>query len=294
LLDAGHRVKLVLTQPDRPAGRRRKLTPTPVRQFAADRGLATRTPESLRSSALIADLADLAPEVMVVVDYGLLIPQSLLGLPRLGCINGHASLLPRWRGAAPIERAVLAGDPVTGITVMQMDKGLDTGEILLVHKTPIDPAESAGQLKTRLADICASALVEALEKLAAGVLRPTSQPEGGACYAEKLTAADARLDWHRPAAELDRVVRAFTPRPGAWTVFRGQRLKILEATPLEQPGEGSPGLVLRGGREGLDTATGSGVLRITRLQMPGGRPMDAAAFLNGHHAVGERLGGAES
>lgn len=280
----------MLTQPDRPAGRRRKLTPTPVREFAMDRGLDVRTPGSLRNPDLIQDLADLDPEVMVVVDYGLLIPPGLLGLPRLGCINGHASLLPRWRGAAPIERAVLAGDTMTGITVMQMDEGLDTGDILLVHQTPIDPVESAGQLKARLAGICASALIEALENLAAGVLRPTPQAEAGACYAEKLTPEDARLDWHRPAAELDRVVRAFTPRPGAWTLFRGQRLKILEAMPLEQPSETSPGLVLRGGRAGLDVATGGGVLRVSRLQLPGGRPMDAAAFLNGHQAVGERLG----
>lgn len=265
-----------------------------MRQFATGRGLATRTPESLRDPALIEDLAGLEPAVMVVVDYGLLIPSSLLGLPRFGCINGHASLLPRWRGAAPIERAVLAGDPLTGITVMQMDKGLDTGDILLVHETPIDPAESAGELKTRLSAVCASALVEALEKLAAGELRSTPQPEAGACYAEKLSAADARLDWHRSAAELSRVVRAFTPRPGAWTVFRGQRLKILRAIPLDQPAAGSPGLVSAGSREGLDIVTGSGVLRVTRLQLPGGRPMDAAAFLNGHQAVGERLGDIES
>lgn len=290
MLEAGHGIRVVLTQPDRPAGRRRQLTPTPVRGFARDRGLDTRTPKSLRDPHLLRDLADFDPDVMVVVDYGLLIPPGLLGLPRLGCINGHASLLPRWRGAAPVERAVLAGDTVTGITVMQMDKGLDTGDILLVRQTPIDPAESAGQLKARLAGICASALVEALEKLAAGLLPPTPQAETGASYAEKLTTADARLDWHRPAAELDRVVRAFTPRPGAWTLFRGQRLKILEAMPLEQPCDTSPGLVLRGGREGLDIATGGGVLRVRRLQLPGGRPMDTAAFLNGHQAVGERLG----
>lgn len=291
LLDAGHRIKTVLTQPDRPAGRRRKLTPTPVRQMATQRDLEVRTPSRLRDPEVAAGLAALAADAMIVVDYGLLIPASILSLPRLGCINGHASLLPRWRGAAPIERAMLAGDAKTGITVMQMDRGLDTGDILLVRETPIAPDETAGQLRERLAVLCASALVEALDLIAAGNLIATPQPDEGACYAEKLSSDDAQLDWHDSATRLSRVVLAFNPRPGAWTRYRGARMKIFEAEPLSRrTGGAEPGLVLGGGGDGLDIATGDGVLRVRSLQLPGGRPMNAMAFLNGHRAVGEILG----
>jgi methionyl-tRNA formyltransferase len=289
-MDAGHELKAVLTQPDRPAGRHRKLTPTPVRRFACGRDLAVKTPSRLRDPVLLGELEAIAPDIMIVVDYGLMIPPALLDLPRYGCINGHASLLPRWRGAAPIERAVLAGDAETGITVMQMDEGLDTGDMLLVRRTPIGPDETAGQLRERLADLCAGALVEALEKLTAGTLSPKPQPDAGACYAEKLSSDDARLCWSRTAEDLARVVRAFQPRPGAWTLYRDQRIKILEARALDRDEDARPGTVLGGGRDGMDVASGRGVLRIGRLQLPGGRPMDAAAFLNGHQAVGARLG----
>ncbi len=291
LLDAGHNIKAVLTQPDRPAGRRRKLTPTPVRQLAMQRGLEVRMPSRLRDPAVAAGLHALAVDAMIVVDYGLLIPASILGLPRLGCINGHASLLPRWRGAAPIERAVLAGDAKTGITVMQMDRGLDTGDILLVRETPIAPDETAGQLRERLAALCASALVEALDLIAAGNLIATPQPDEGACYAEKLGSDDAQLNWGDSASRLSRVVLAFNPRPGAWTWYRGARMKIFEAEPLSVlTDDAEPGLILGGGRDGLDIATGDGALRVRSLQLPGGRPMNAMAFLNGHRAVGEILG----
>lgn len=249
-----------------------------------------RTPSRLRDPLLLSELEALAPDVMIVVDYGLIIPAALLRLPRFGCINGHASLLPRWRGAAPIERAILAGDTHTGITVMQMDEGLDTGDMLLRRETPISPDETAGELRARLAGLCAGALVEALVKLAKGLLKPVPQPDTGACYAEKLTPGDARLRWSRPAEELSRVVRAFQPRPGAWTLYRGQRIKILQASAIERVEGAPPGTVLGGGRDGMEVSSGRGVLRIVRLQLPGGRPMDAAAFLNGHPAVGVRLG----
>jgi len=291
LLDAGHRIKTVLTQPDRPAGRRRKLTPTPVRKMATQRDLEVKTPSRLRDPEVAAELAALAADAMIVVDYGLLIPASILSVPRLGCINGHASLLPRWRGAAPIERAMLAGDAKTGITVMQMDRGLDTGDILLVRETPIAPDETAGQLRERLAVLCASALVEALDLIAAGNLIPTPQPDEGACYAEKLSSDDAQLNWDDSASRLSRVVLAFNPRPGAWTWYRGARMKIFAAEPLSGlTGDAEPGLILGGGRGGLDIATGDGALRVRSLQLPGGRPMNAMAFLNGHRAVGEILG----
>ncbi|MGB5248217.1 MAG: methionyl-tRNA formyltransferase [Gammaproteobacteria bacterium] len=291
LLDAGHNIKAVLTQPDRPAGRRRKLTPTPVRELAMQRGLEVRMPSRLRDPDVATGLNALAADAMIVVDYGLLIPASILDLPRLGCINGHASLLPRWRGAAPIERAVLAGDEKTGITVMQMDRGLDTGDILLLRETPIEPEETAGQLRQRLASLCASALVEALALIGRGELAAKPQPETGSCYAEKLSAEDARLCWDQSALTLSRVVRAFNPRPGAWTWYRGQRIKILEATAISEPaGNNVPGLILGGGRTGMDVATGEGLLRVRSLQLPGGKAMNAAAFLNGHPAVGQVLG----
>ena len=291
LLDAGHSIKTVLTQPDRPAGRRRKLTPTPVREMARQRGLEVRTPSRLRDAEVAAGLAALAADAMIVVDYGLLIPPSVLSVPRLGCINGHASLLPRWRGAAPIERAILAGDSKTGITVMQMDRGLDTGDILLVRETPIAPGETAGQLRERLAALCASALVEALDLIVGGNLTAAPQPDEGACYAEKLSSDDAQLNWDDSASRLTRVVLAFNPRPGAWTWYRGERMKILEAEPLSGLADGAePGLILGGGHEGLDVATGAGALRVRSLQLPGGRPMNAMAFLNGHRAIGEILG----
>jgi methionyl-tRNA formyltransferase len=294
LLAAHHRVCAVLTQPDRPAGRRRKPTPTPLKLCARRHGLAILEPVTLRDRDTIAALAALEPDVIVVVDYGLIIPPPVLRLPSYGCLNGHASLLPRWRGAAPIERALLAGDANTGITVMQMDEGLDTGDVLLIRTTPIGARETAGELRQRLARICAEALTEALSALQKGQLEARPQASEGICYAAKLDTAEGRLDWGRPAAELDRVVRAFNPRPGAFTDLRGQRLKILTATPLKDAAGAAPGTVTRAAKTGIDVATGVGTLRITRLQMAGRQPVSADVFINGYDVQGASLGSSSS
>jgi methionyl-tRNA formyltransferase len=291
LVRAGHRVLAVLTQPDRPAGRKRRLTPTPVKAYALANGLSVMTPPTLRDPEIVATLKHLAPDIMVVVDYGLIIPADVLRVPEMGCVNGHASLLPRWRGAAPIERAILAGDSKTGISVMQMEAGLDTGPVLLVKTTPIGAEESAGELRSRLADMCAAALTESLAGLAAGRLQPQPQQPEGASYAAKLQTSEALLRWDKAAEELARQVRAFNPRPGAFTTFEGRRLKVMDATALAGQGPAEPGRVFRAGPEGIDVSTGDGVLRMLVLQPPGGKPMNSAAFLNGHRILGHCLGG---
>jgi len=278
ILDAGFAVPLVLTQPDRPAGRGMKLTASPVKQLALARGLAVDQPERLRTPAQRAALQAAAPDVLVVAAYGLLLPPEVLTLPRLGCINIHASLLPRWRGAAPIHRAIQAGDRQSGITIMQMDEGLDTGPILLARSTPILPEDTAGSLHDRLAALGADLVVEALRRLPEG-LPATPQPQQGVTYAAKISKAEAALDWRRPAAELARAVRAFNPFPGAQGRLGGTTLKIWQAQPADLSGE--PGKVLASSPEGIVVACGEGALRLTELQRPGARRMTAREFLAG-------------
>jgi len=274
LLQAGYQVEAVYTQPDRPAGRGQKLMPSPVKQLALQHGLPVMQPATLRDAEAQHALAALQPDLMVVVAYGLILPQAVLDTPRLGCINSHASLLPRWRGAAPIQRAIEAGDSESGVTVMQMEAGLDTGPMLLKVRTPIVPSDTGGSLHDRLAALGAQAVVEAVARLQAGSLPGERQDDTLATYAHKLSKDEARLDWQRPAAELERLVRAFNPWPICHSSLAGDVLKVHAARLV--PGQGEPGRILAAGKDGLTVACGTGALQLTRLQLPGGKPLDFA------------------
>lgn len=291
LADAGHDIVLVLTQPDRPSGRGMKLTPSAVKAAALARGLPVYQPASLKPGESRAALADAQADVMVVAAYGLLLPQPVLDLPRLGCLNIHASLLPRWRGAAPIQRALLAGDSETGITIMQMDAGLDTGAMLTKTVVPIGPEDTAGTLHDVLAAAGARAIVDALARYAA--LVPEPQDDAQATYAAKLTKDEAKLDWSLPAATLARAVRAYNPVPGAWTLLDGAPLKIWHAEVVA--GGGEPGTVLYAENDRLLVACGDGALALTEIQPAGSKRMPVAAFLAGRSlAAGTRLGEASA
>ncbi|MEW6166102.1 MAG: methionyl-tRNA formyltransferase [Pseudomonadota bacterium] len=283
---AGHDIAGVFTQPDRPAGRGRKLTPSPVAQRAAALGLAVFKPEKLRAEAQ-AQLRTLAPEVIVVVAYGLILPQAVLDIPPHGCLNIHASLLPRWRGAAPIQRAIEAGDHETGITIMRMDAGLDTGPMLLKRVVPIDEATTAAALHDRLAPLGAELIVEALDRLARGTLIAQPQPAEGATYAAKLSKEEARIDWSQPADVLARRIRAFNPAPVAWSELDGERVRLLFARADDTGSDALPGTILDG--PGLVVACGSGRLSIEQLQWPGGRVLDAREALAARQLGGRRF-----
>ena len=278
LVEAGHRIRAVYTQPPRPSGRGHRPQPSPVQELAEQRGLTVRCPTGLRDPAVQTEFAAIPADAAVVVAYGLLLPPPVLNAPRLGCINVHASLLPRWRGAAPIQRAILAGDAETGITIMQMDEGLDTGPILLQKVIPIDPKETAGQLGERLAALAEQLTTEALDGVAAGLLQPRPQPAEGASYAAKLRREDAWLDWRRPAVQLERQVRALDPWPGTYFVGRGERLRVLAADAEPLAAADAPGMVLD---ERLSIACGAGTFRPLRLQRAGRAPLDTPDFLRG-------------
>lgn len=291
LLDTPHQIVAVYTQPDRPAGRGQKLMPSPVKQLALQHGLPVLQPPTLRDPAAQEELRALAPDLMVVVAYGLILPQVVLDIPRLGCINSHASLLPRWRGAAPIQRAVQAGDAESGVTVMQMEAGLDTGPMLLKVTTPITAGDTGGSLHDRLAQLGPQAVVQAIAGLAAGTLQDEVQDDALATYAHKLNKDEARIDWSRPADELERLVRAFNPWPICHSTLDGQPLKVLAAEPAE--GRGQPGQILDASKDGLTVACGEGALRLTRLQLPGGKPLAFADLYNSRReqfAPGQVLG----
>ena len=290
LLDSPHRVVCVYTQPDRPAGRGRKLTPSPIKELALAQGIEVRQPLSLKGEAEVAALAALQPDLMVVVAYGLLLPRGVLEVPRLGCINVHASLLPRWRGAAPIQRAIEAGGRETGVTIMQMEAGLDTGPMYLAKAIPIGAEDTGGLLHDLLAELGASALLEALPGIAEGTLRPRPQDDALATYASKLSKEEALIDWTRPTAELARRVRAFNPWPIAQTRWGDGVLRIWAAQALAGGDTAPAGQVLGASKSGIDVQTGEGILRIAILQAPGKRPMSAAEFLNAHKVEGAVFG----
>lgn len=275
LLDGGHDVVHVLTQPDRPAGRGLKPQASAVKQLALARRLPLSQPATLKDAALIAQLADLQAEVMVVAAYGLMIPQTLLQLPARGCLNIHASLLPRWRGAAPIQRAILAGDRETGVTIMQMDAGLDTGAMLLKQSVMIAADDNAQTLHDKLAVTGAQLLLRVLQE------QPQPVPQDNACasYAAKISKAEAHIDWTRPAAEIDRLVRAFNPAPGAYTTWNGQVLKIWRAEPVAATAV--PGTVVQADHNGVVVATGIGAIRLLELQRAGGKRLAPRQFLAG-------------
>lgn len=279
ILAAGFEVPLVLTQPDRPAGRGMQLQPSPVKQVALAAGIPVHQPEKLRTPEQQAPLAAACCDVLVVAAYGIILPQAVLDLPRYGCLNIHASLLPRWRGAAPIHRAIEAGDAETGITIMQMDAGLDTGPMLLKRVEPIQPDDTTGSLHDRLAWIGAELIVEALEALPAGKLKATPQPAEGVTYAAKIGKAEAAVDWTRPAIEIERAVRAFNPFPGAIATLDGTPVKLWRARAIDATG--TPGEVLLAEGAGVIVACGEGALCVTELQKPGARRMPAADFLRG-------------
>ncbi|AWH30639.1 MULTISPECIES: methionyl-tRNA formyltransferase [Stenotrophomonas] len=276
-----HEVVAVYTQPDRPAGRGRGLAPSPVKLEAVARGIPVYQPETLKDEAAQQQLRDLQPDLMVVVAYGLILPKAVLTIPTHGCWNVHASLLPRWRGAAPIQRAIQAGDASTGVCLMQMEAGLDTGPVLLHQELPIAATDTGGQLHDKLAELGAQVLSDGLGLLRAGikpVARP--QPEQGVTYAHKLDKAEAKLDWAQPADVLARTVRAFNPWPIAEATLAGERVRIHGAVALDLAHGQAPGTVLAAGREGIDIACGQGALRLRVLQREGGKAITAADYLN--------------
>jgi len=285
IVDAGHDVMLVMTQPDRPAGRGMSLQLSPVKRLALERGIAVFQPSTLKDAAAQERIVATGAEVMVVAAYGLILPQAVLDLPYLGCVNIHASLLPRWRGAAPIQRALLAGDSETGVCIMQMEAGLDSGPVLLREAVPIGAEDTAGSLHDRLAELAARLIVAALARLP---LAGQPQPEEGVTYAHKIGKGDALIDWSVSAAELDRQVRAFNPVPGAQASLGGEAVKVWRAAAVA--GNGEIGRILRVDRDGIVVACGAGALVVAELQKAGGRRLPVRQFLAGNPlAAGDRF-----
>lgn len=294
LIDSPHEVIAVYTQPDRPAGRGRKLTPSPVKQLAEQHRIPVYQPLNFKAEEDRRVLAELNADLMVVVAYGLILPQAVLDAPRLGCINIHASLLPRWRGAAPIQRAILAGDRETGITIMQMEAGLDTGPMLLIEKCPITAEDTGASLHDKLMVLGASTLMKALPGIIDGSLKPVMQDDAQANYATKLQKSEALIDWSQHADQLARQVRAFNAWPVAQTSVElsGEQhiLRVWQAHEVPYCTEQAPGTVLSCDRKGIDVATGGGVLRLTQVQLPGGKPVPVNDFVNAHDLTGSVLG----
>jgi methionyl-tRNA formyltransferase len=292
-LSGQHRICAVFTQPDRPAGRGQALHMSPVKRRALELGLSVHQPATFKSPQAIEMLRAAEVDALVVVAYGLILPVAALEVPRWGCINIHASLLPRWRGAAPIQRALLAGDPKTGVTIMRMAAGLDTGPMLISRSTDIHPADTAKTLHDRLAQLGAELIDEALQAMSRGLSREVAQPDQGVTYAAKIDKSEAPIPWHESAEHIHRQVRAFNPWPVAQTQFNGQQLRVWDAEPIAAPdtGRGSmpPGSVLSATHEGIDVVCGVGILRILRLQLAGRKPLPAAQFLQGQRLDGARF-----
>ena len=280
LLRSGFNIALVLTQPDRPAGRGMKTTASAVKRLALSHGLKLQQPQTLKEPALIDELKRLYPDVIVVAAYGLILPKAVLRLPRLGCINIHASLLPRWRGAAPIQHALLAGDTETGISIMQMDEGLDTGPVLMQVRLRITANDTAQTLHDKLAQLGGEAIVRTLHGLERGELQPQCQPQQGASYAGKLGKAEAQINWQNEAVQVERAVRAFNPNPGAYTTLNGEILKIWKAR-LEDRLSGKPGEIVSVDGRGIVVACGTGAVRIEEVQKAGGQRLPVREFLSG-------------
>jgi len=290
LLASRHQVVGVLTQPDRPAGRGRELRAPPIKLLATEHGLPVAQPATLKTAEGRAALHGWAPELMVVVAYGLILPKPVLMLPRMGCLNIHGSLLPRWRGAAPIQRAVLAGDAETGISIMQLDEGLDTGPVLLERRRPIGLHDTAGDLHDALAELGAAALLEAIDGLVTGELLPRAQPAEGVTHAAKIEKSESRIDWSATATQIDRRIRAFNPWPVAETRLAGEGLRLLRSSVADaQAREAAPGTVLGLADDGLRVACGAGVIAVSELQRAGKRPVSARDFANAVRLAGLRF-----
>jgi methionyl-tRNA formyltransferase len=291
LAESGHQIAGVLTQPDRPAGRGRKLQSSPVKTFATSHGLSVIQPESLRTVEIQNQIAALKPDLIVVVAYGLLLPEALLRIPRCGCINVHASLLPRWRGASPIQSAILAGDPVTGVSIMRMEQGLDTGPVFAEIEIRIRDDECAAELHDRLADAGAQLLRTSLDGILDGSSVAQPQENADATYAGRISKADAPIDWSRSAVEIDRQIRAYNAWPVAETLLEGTRIRCWRAVPdANFESDNQPGTVVDAGGETVDIQTGEGLIRLTELQLPGGQRMRAADFARGRKLLGKALG----
>lgn len=290
LIDSPHTVVAVYTQPDRPAGRGRKLRASPVKELALQYDIPVEQPDSLRNPEAQHDLASYDADVMIVAAYGLILPQAVLDMPRLGCLNIHGSLLPRWRGAAPIQRSIMVGDQETGVTIMQMNAGLDTGDMLLKKVIPITDQDTSASLHDQLAELGAAALLEVLDRLSMGDITAEVQDESLVTYADKLSKAEAVIDWSQSADEISRQIRGLNPWPVAQTSHQGEPLRVWMARSIKANHEANPGTVVFEGPEGIDVATGEGLLRVTRLQLPGGKPLDARDFLNGRSLLNEQLG----